>query len=204
MFLLGVGFLVNVVCGVMIIVKAFKVSVGWGLAVIFLPFASLIFVINNWQETKGPFLGGIAGMVLAVLGVFIAPEPEDAEPMETRTASRRAAPSRDEAASTGETSQANYASAAAPAVPYEPRRTAYQPTAYTPSYNPPQQPAPVAATDTQAVEDEWTRKPVYEQVWVDRATNTFVGDKCKKRPENAYRIPRSVALMQGMTEGKCK
>jgi hypothetical protein len=197
-FLIGVGFIINLVCGVWIIVQAFRVSTGWGLAVIFLPFASLFFIIKHWSDTKKPFLGSVASVVLIILGLVIAPTPEpEAEAAESRRASRSTE-------SPDEAPQANYASAAAPAAPYEPRRTAYQPTAYTPSYNPPQQPAPAVATDTQAVEDEWSRKPVYEQVYVDRATNTFVGEKCKKRPENAYRIPRSVALMQGMTEGKCR
>ncbi len=196
-FLILAGFLVNAVFGVVIIVKAFRVSVGWGLAVVFLPFAGLIFVINNWSETKTAFLGGIGGMVLVVLGVIIAPSADsiDDEPAtETRTASRSRAPEpvRDEPA-------VNYASAAAPPAPaYEPPRT------YTPAYNPPQQTVPPVATDTQAVEDEWSRKPVYEQVYVDRATNTFYAAKCKKRPENTYRIPRSVALMQGITEAKCR
>lgn len=194
-FLILAGFLVNAVFGVIIIVKAFRVSTGWGLAVLFLPFAGLFFVLNHWSETKTAFLGGIGGMVLVVLGVVIAPEPDraDDEP-ETRTASRRRAaePVRDEP-------EVNYASAAATPTPaYEPPRT------YTPAYNPPQQTAPPVVTDTQTVEDEWSRKPVYEQVYVDRATNMFYQEKCRKRPENTYRIPRSVALMQGMTEAKCR
>lgn len=179
----------------MIIVKAFRVSTGWGLAVIFLPFASLLFIINHWSDTKNAFLGGLAGMVLVVMGVIIAPSPDPVEDeTATRTASRRSAPE-----PVREQPAVHYASAAAPSSPaYEPPRT------YTPAYNPPQPVAPPAVTDTQAVEDEWTRKPVYEQVYVDRASNTFYVEKCKKRPENTYRIPRSVALMQGMAEAKCR
>lgn len=196
-FLILAGFLVNAVCGVMIIVKAFRVSTGWGLAVMFLPFASLVFIINHWSDTKNAFLGGLAGMVLVVMGVIVAPGPDRAEDeTETRTASQRKAP---EPAREEPEPQANYASAAAPVSPaYEPPRT------YTPAYNPPQPVAPPAVTDTQTVEDEWTRKPVYEQVYVDRATNTFYLEKCKKRPENTYRIPKSVALMQGITEATCR
>ena len=201
-FLFMVGFAVNFVCGIIIIVKAFKVSVGWGLAVMFLPFAGLFFVINHWNDTKAPFLGGMAGGLLILVGVIAAPSrpaPDIDQEVETRRASRDPD---DEADDREEAQQANYASAAAP-VPYTPPRSAYQPAAYTPSYAPPPAPAPVV-TDTQAVEDEWTRKPKLEQVYVDRDTNLFYGEKCKKRPENVYRLPKSVALMQGMTEAACR
>jgi hypothetical protein len=196
-FLVLVGFLVNATCGVFILVKAFKASVGWGLAVLFIPFASLIFVFNNWQDCKNPFLGGIAGAVLIFLGAILGYDADEAKTRvaESRPASRSTAPSRGESEEAEETPQpANYASAAAPS--YQPR------TAYTPAYNPPQQPPP--ATDTQVIEDEWTRTPKFEQVYVDRKTNQFYEEKCKKKPEDAYRIPRSVALMQGIVEAKCK
>lgn len=193
-FLIMVGFAINAVSGVVILVKAFRLSVGWGLAVMFIPFAGLYFVLNHWNDTKTPFLAGIGGGVLMMLGILggaaSTPEPRDTvaarEPSEER--------------------RATYASAAAPvpSASYEPPRSAYQPPAtYTPSYNPPPQPAAVA-TDTQAPEDDWRPKPKYEQVYVDRDTNLFYGEKCKKRPENVYRIPRSVALMQGMTEVACR
>jgi len=202
--LVGVGLLLNFVFGVWIVVQAFRVSVGWGLAVMFLPFAGLFFVVNHWQETKTPFLGGIASGVLMVLGVFIVPTPDPAaSAAETSVASRSTASDDDD---DEDAPAANYASAAAPVPPsYEPARNVYQPpTTYTPAYNPPTQPVPAVATDTQAIEDEWARKPMLEQVYVDRETNTFYVEKCKKRPENVYRIPRSVAVMQGYTEAQCK
>ena len=201
-FLIMAGFAVNFVCGVWLLVKAFKVSVGWGLAVMFLPFAGLFFVINHWNDTKQPFLGGIAGLALIVLGVIAAPSPEpETDAAESQVASRgtRSAPINAD----GEVAPTNYASAAAPA--YDPPRNNYRPAStYTPAYNPPPPAASQVKTDTQAIEDEWSRKPVYEQVYVDRATDTFYSEKCKKRPENVYRIPRSVALMQGFTEAACR
>ena len=204
-FLIMVGFAVNFVCGIIILIKAFKVSAGWGLAVMFLPFAGLLFVINHWNDTKMPFLGGLAGGLLILLGVIAAPTPE--RDVDREVASRVAARDPDDVADDEEEAapQANYASAAAP-VPYTPPRSAYQQAAYTPTYNPPPAPAPApAVTDTQPADDEWTRgKPTLEQVYVDRATNQFYGEKCRKRPENAYRLPKSVALMQGMTEAACK
>lgn len=202
-FLILLGFVVNGICGVIILVRAFKVSVGWGLAVMFLPFAGLFFVIKNWEDTKMPFLGGMAGGLLILLGVIAAPAPEtdiDAE-VARRIAARESTADEDD--DEEDAPQANYASAAAP-VPYTPPRSAYQPATYTPpAYDPPP-PAPVA-TETQAEEGDWTRgKPKLEQVYVDRATKQFYAEKCKNRPENVYRLPRSVALMQGMTEAACK
>ena len=195
LFLIIVGFAVNAVCGIVVLVQAFKTSVGWGLAVMFLPFAALFFVLNHWEETKKPFLGGLGGTALMVLGIFAtgATAPSDNAGENVAESRREASPA------SREERQATYASAAAPAAPYDPPRTAY-----VPSYNPPPDPAPAVTTDTRATEDEWTRKPVYEQVYVDRATKLFYAEKCKKRPENVYRIPRSVAMMQGMTEAKCR
>lgn len=201
-FLLLVGILANFACGVWIIVLAFRVSVGWGLAVIFLPFASLVFIFNNWKECKAPFLGSLASAVILLMGVFLVPSPDDSESeAQTRVASRSSRSSNDDSTSSENQQRANYSSAAAP---YEPPRSAYQPPAYVPSYNPPQETPATATTDTQAVEDEWTRKPAFEQVYVDRKTNEYYSEKCKKKPENGYRIPKSVALMQGMVEAKCR
>ena len=202
-FLLFVGMAVNTLAGLVIIVRAFKVSVGWGLAVMFLPFAGLFFIIKNWEDTKTPFLVGLGGGVLMLIGVFASvPDASDA----TSTV-----------ASQSEEPRASYASAAATPTSYEPPRTTYEPSSstssaqtstYTPSYAPPPAPVPAAltaaATGTQPVEDEWQRKPKFEQVYVDRDTFLFYAEKCKKKPENVYRVPRTVAIAQGLTEAKCR
>lgn len=200
-FLVFVGFIVQTVFGIVILVKAFKVSVGWGLATLFIPFAGLVFVINNWQDTKKAFLGTVGGGVLMVVGVFAGvTSPAMQEKMrqaeEVRMARSQEPP-------------VSYASAVQPApapapVSYQPLPPSTYTPAYVPSYNPPQ-PAPSTAprTDTQPFADEWRPKPTVEQVYVDRATNQFYAEKCKKRPENSYRLARTVALMQGMTEAPC-
>lgn len=198
-FLIIAGFAVNAVAGIVILVKAFRVSVGWGLAVMFIPFASLYFVIKNWEATKAPFLAGLGGGALMMFGVLgTASSVETNAPVRETVSSPRPGNS---------PTRPTYASAAAPTpASYEPPRTAYQPAvSYTPRYDPPPQLAPAIATDTQAEpEDEWRRKPVYEQVYVDRETGMFYAEKCKKRPANVYRIPRTVALMQGMPEAQCR
>jgi hypothetical protein len=221
-FLFIAGFVVNLVCGVIIIVKAFKVSVGWGLAVIFLPFAALFFVINHWADTKTVFLVSVGGGVLVFMGaisVANSPQMKNAiQRAEERRAASDAAQARSTESSDSSASEqpANYASAAAAPVSYNPPHNTYetpapQPVtsytpAYVPSYNPPAAPvATPAKTDTKQSEDfDWRPKPVYEQVYVDRATMMFYAEKCRRKPENTYRIPRTVALRQGLTEAKCQ
>src|SRR5687767_263772 len=48
------------VFGIQILIMAFKTSVGWGLACLFLPFAALVFVIKFWDQAKTPFLRSLA------------------------------------------------------------------------------------------------------------------------------------------------
>jgi hypothetical protein len=40
-------------------VVAFRVHIGWGFAVLFLPVAPLVFTIVHWPEAKGPFITGL-------------------------------------------------------------------------------------------------------------------------------------------------
>ena len=42
--------------GIMVLVAAFRQSVLWGLACLFVPFASFVFCIMHWQEAKSGFL----------------------------------------------------------------------------------------------------------------------------------------------------
>src|SRR5687768_6129354 len=53
---------------VMILVGAFRQHVLWGLAYLFLPLASLIFLIIHWAEAKKGFFVSLAGLI-----VFAAP-----------------------------------------------------------------------------------------------------------------------------------
>jgi len=50
---------------------AFKRSVGWGLAVLFIPFAFIVFAVKNWTEAKVPFLVNL-GSGVAVAAIFFA------------------------------------------------------------------------------------------------------------------------------------
>ena len=49
----GVGMLIF---GIQILVLAFKKSLGWGLASLLIPFVVFVFVAQNWEACKTPFL----------------------------------------------------------------------------------------------------------------------------------------------------
>jgi hypothetical protein len=60
--------LVAFAAGIWLVVVAFKRSVGWGLAVLFLsPIAAIIFAIKYWEESKKPFLIYTGSFVAAIV-----------------------------------------------------------------------------------------------------------------------------------------
>lgn len=67
-----VGYIVMLVGWIMILVKAFKTSLGWGLASLLIPLVSLIFVAMNFALCKKPFLIWLAGFGLAIVGGVLA------------------------------------------------------------------------------------------------------------------------------------
>jgi hypothetical protein len=68
-----VGILVSLICNILILIKAFKESVWWGLGYLFVPFVSLIFVILHWARTWKPFvISAIATVVIVVQAYLIA------------------------------------------------------------------------------------------------------------------------------------
>lgn len=51
-----IGYIISLVFGIIIIIKAFQTHVGWGICVLVVPFASLVFVIKYWDKAGKPFL----------------------------------------------------------------------------------------------------------------------------------------------------
>ncbi len=51
---------------VTLVVRAFQLSFGWGLALLFVPFAPLLFLYSHWDIARGPALLGFA----AAAGMF--------------------------------------------------------------------------------------------------------------------------------------
>jgi hypothetical protein len=67
-----IGYVVMLVGFIMIVVKAFKTSIGWGIASLLIPIVALVFVAMNWAISKKPFLIWLAGLALAIIGGVLA------------------------------------------------------------------------------------------------------------------------------------
>ena len=66
--------IIAVIYGVTLIIKAFQVSVWWGLGYMFVPFVALIFIVMHWQVAKEPFVKSLIAIPLMILGIALAPE----------------------------------------------------------------------------------------------------------------------------------
>ena len=59
-------------CGTFAVVAVtFRRSVGWGFAALFLLPVLLVAVFKFWPDTKNPFLVGLAGVVILVVGTLL-------------------------------------------------------------------------------------------------------------------------------------
>jgi hypothetical protein len=73
MFLLllaGLACLVAAGSFVWLAIVAFRTHILWGLAVLFLPLAPIVFAVMNWHDAKKPFLVNLGSSVLAVMLFF--------------------------------------------------------------------------------------------------------------------------------------
>lgn len=71
MILVVVGALIALVFGIQLLIVAFQTSLLWGLGYLFVPFVGLIFVIVNWDVAKKPFLRGLLGIPVYLLGLVL-------------------------------------------------------------------------------------------------------------------------------------
>lgn len=71
--LVAFGGIVGAIGGIMLLVAAFRQSIGWGLASLFIPLASLVFIIVHWAEAKRGFLVNLFGGFVAVAGLVASP-----------------------------------------------------------------------------------------------------------------------------------
>ncbi len=72
-FLLCLGAFASFFGSIIFLIRSFSVSIGWGLACLFIPFASLVFIVRYWDEAKEAFLLGLVGGVLSGAGAFLIP-----------------------------------------------------------------------------------------------------------------------------------
>jgi hypothetical protein len=72
--LLGLGALITLIGYLLFLIDSFKVSVGWGLAVFFLPLANLVFLATHWAEGRRGFLVQLAGVPLVLAALLLLPK----------------------------------------------------------------------------------------------------------------------------------
>jgi hypothetical protein len=66
--LMVVGSIAAVIFQIQILIKAFKTSIGWGLASLFIPLVIFFYVAKNWAECKTPFLRLLLALVVCAIG----------------------------------------------------------------------------------------------------------------------------------------
>jgi HAMP domain-containing protein len=71
--ILCLGLLTAVIGSFMILVAAFRQHALWGLAYLFVPLASLVFLIAHWGEARKGFLLSLAGLLIVAASVFAMP-----------------------------------------------------------------------------------------------------------------------------------
>ena len=59
--------------GIMVLIEAFRESVLWGVACLFLPIVSLFFIIVHWDAAKRGVLFQLFGFALLMIGFIAAP-----------------------------------------------------------------------------------------------------------------------------------
>ena len=68
------GIIIFAIGGLLFLVAAFRESIWWGLACLFIPIVSLFFLIVHWPEAKKPFFIQLFGFAVLILGAVLSPE----------------------------------------------------------------------------------------------------------------------------------
>lgn len=68
MILAAVGGIGSLIFAIQILIHAFKTSIGWGLASLFIPFVIFVYVAKNWPALKTPFLRWLVCLVVMGIG----------------------------------------------------------------------------------------------------------------------------------------
>lgn len=71
--LIIIGAVIGLICGIQLLVLAFRTSILWGLGCLFVPFVALIFVVVHWDEAKTPFLRGLLAIPFYIVGIILLP-----------------------------------------------------------------------------------------------------------------------------------
>ncbi len=66
-----VGAIFSLIFTIIILIQAFKTSVGWGLVALLVPFGILVYIFKFWDQTKGPFFKILIGVAMMILGALV-------------------------------------------------------------------------------------------------------------------------------------
>ena len=69
-FYIGLG--IFVIGGIGLLIAAFRTSIIWGLAVLFIAPVAIIYLILHWQDAKGPFKLQVFGFLIMAVFAYMA------------------------------------------------------------------------------------------------------------------------------------
>jgi len=70
-FVLYVGFGIFVLGGIGFLIAAFRTSILWGLAVLFIAPVAILYLIVHWQDAKGPFKMQVFGCLIMAVFAYM-------------------------------------------------------------------------------------------------------------------------------------
>jgi hypothetical protein len=79
--LISLGFVIFIIGGFWFLIAAFRESVLWGLACLFIPIVPLFFLIVHWPEAKRPFFLQLLAFVMIIAGFFLNPQALHRDPI---------------------------------------------------------------------------------------------------------------------------
>jgi len=68
------GIVIIVIGGLGFLIAAFRESILWGLACLFIPIVQLFFLIVHWPEAKRPFFLQLLGLAVLIVGAILSPQ----------------------------------------------------------------------------------------------------------------------------------
>lgn len=66
------GAIIALVGSIWMLVEQFKTGILWGLACLFIPIVSLIWLIMHWEDGAKPFLVAVGGWALVLVGTMLS------------------------------------------------------------------------------------------------------------------------------------
>ena len=68
-FYVGLG--IFIIGGIGLLIAAFRTNILWGLAVLFIAPAAIIYLILHWQDAKGPFKTQVFGFLIMAVFAYM-------------------------------------------------------------------------------------------------------------------------------------